>query len=174
MKTLILTLAASALFAGAAQKQKETDYATPQERRCYCLQYTGGWPSPYFLARLNPAPRDCEGVAISSATLNGPNTLKSGLLPCDDLKACLKEMGSVAAKRQTFIDRMKAAEEKLAPCCPLGVCGEECAAAARREQADIKLDLAQFEGGVKQQSDCFVGNRPAKKNHSQRAKKKRP
>jgi hypothetical protein len=174
MKILLLTFAASALFAAAPEKQKETDYATPQERRCYCLQSTGNtWPYPYFLARMTPPAAYCEGVELSSATLHGPNTPQSGLLTCDALKACMKKMDLIAANRQAFMDRMKAAEEKLAACCPLGACDEECATPARREQADIKLDLAQFEGGVKRQPDCFVGNRPEAAKPAKRAKKKR-
>lgn len=163
MNTIITALAVAVTFAQAAGgKPKDRDYATSQERRCFCIQFTGKWPSPYFLGRLDPAPKDCEGVKLSSATRNGPDPVHSGLWPCEDLQACVKKMSAVAERRQFFLNRMKIADERLAKCCPLGVCDESCAAPARQEKSELKLDLAGFEGGIKQDADCFGGVRPVK------------
>jgi len=162
MKIFLLLLAAAGAAPAAAEEKIMWDYATSAERRCFCMQMNENtWPVPYYLARLKPLPKDCGGVEMSSATLAGNNRVGSGLLPCDQLMGCRPELEAAAAKRQGFIGRLKAADARLAACCPAGVCDEGCAAAARQEKGGIKLDVAAYEAGL-QKSGCFGGKTPEK------------
>ena len=144
MPVFLIFLAAWLGFLPATGSAADAAAAASQstlQNRCFCIQYTGKWPSPYFIGRLTPATAECANAKYQAEEGKGPQD--SGLLTCDELKKCNKGAGQYAKKKITLNDKTAQAREKLAGCGAPGLEGEHAG-----PQADPKC-AANWEAAIK-------------------------
>lgn len=108
----ILALLAGPAFLPAEGGKPAAAVGAPQNR-CFCLQYTPGGFSPYYLGRLTPPAPECAGVKYEA---NGKSPQENGLLTCDQLRDCLKAAAPFEEKKKILAAKTAQAKERLAAC----------------------------------------------------------
>lgn len=144
MSALRIFLTAGTLLlpaAGFAARAQEPG-AEPRvpQNHCFCIQYTSGFPSPYYLGKLNPPTPECADM---KHVPDGKPIQESGLLACDALRGCAKGSAQYLEKKKILAGKTSQVREQLAGCC---VAGREVKGAA--PQCDAKC-TGDWEGIIK-------------------------
>ena len=116
----LLARPAAGADSGAAAKD------SPPQDRCFCIQYTHTFPSPYYVGKLAEGAPECAGLKY-----DGKSPLESGLLSCDALRACAKGAKDYLKKKKLLADKSSKAKAALAACCAGGKdanCDDKCTA----------------------------------------------